>query len=404
MESISSKCKIVLLILIVLIRHSEGVAQKNVRTFIFGHSLINHEAQINTTPSQETSVPHWFHFLSEASNHTYAVSGQYGFLPQHANVPPIAQWGFDFVDGAWESDTEPFSEADFSNILITPGNFVQWQPPWMNYFGENISPIDATTTIFDWCSEQEPSLDFFIYENWPDMAPYLSNDFPPSPSEWDAYLDYLNGDFHSWFVEYHDSMQVAFPDQCIRMIPVGPAINNLMKVAPFDQIPIEDLYEDDAPHGRATIYFLASIATYMAMYEEKPALDFEVDGIIHPIVANNYLDVVDFIWDVLINFEDEDGNNRVFCSEDIGTSTADSEMRAIELAPNPTHDYILLQGISSEMSVELYTAQGIRIPVKIESFTEMREVDLSLLPAGLYLLHIRNGVGETVNTMKVQKI
>lgn len=40
-------------------------AQDTLKTFIFGHSLINHEAQINTTPSQETSVPHWFHFLAD---------------------------------------------------------------------------------------------------------------------------------------------------------------------------------------------------------------------------------------------------------------------------------------------------------------------------------------------------
>ncbi|MDF1694650.1 MAG: hypothetical protein P1U56_02405, partial [Saprospiraceae bacterium] len=129
-------------------------AQKDVRSFIFGHSLINHEAQVNPTPSQETSIPHWMHFLAEAGGNTYAVSGQYGFLPQHANLPPIAQWGFDFATGAWESDYEPFSAANFTNILITPANFIQWQGPEENYFGETISPIDATKTIVDWCIEQ----------------------------------------------------------------------------------------------------------------------------------------------------------------------------------------------------------------------------------------------------------
>ncbi len=39
------------------------------RTFIFGHSLIHHEAQVNPTPSQETSVPHWFHLLSAEAGH-----------------------------------------------------------------------------------------------------------------------------------------------------------------------------------------------------------------------------------------------------------------------------------------------------------------------------------------------
>ena len=55
-------------------------AQQTVKTFIFGHSLINHELQVNITPSQETSVPHWMHFLSVEAGHNYSVSGQYGFL------------------------------------------------------------------------------------------------------------------------------------------------------------------------------------------------------------------------------------------------------------------------------------------------------------------------------------
>lgn len=131
------------------------VGQKAIRTFIFGHSLIHHELQLHPTPSQETSVPHWSHFFAEAAGHSYAVSGQYGFLPQHANLPPIAQWGFDFVQGAWDSDNEPFSAADFTSILITPGNFIQWQGPADNYYNEDISPLEATTSIMDWCVEQE---------------------------------------------------------------------------------------------------------------------------------------------------------------------------------------------------------------------------------------------------------
>ena len=33
-------------------------AQRNERAFIFDHSLIHHELQVNATPSQETSIPH----------------------------------------------------------------------------------------------------------------------------------------------------------------------------------------------------------------------------------------------------------------------------------------------------------------------------------------------------------
>jgi hypothetical protein len=105
-------------------------SQKNVRTFVFGHSLINHELQVNVTPSDETSVPHWFHFLAEEANHDYAVSGKYGFLTQQRDTNNVfAQWAFDSVAAAWDSDNEVFNEANFTNILITPANFIQYQAP-----------------------------------------------------------------------------------------------------------------------------------------------------------------------------------------------------------------------------------------------------------------------------------
>ena len=314
-------------------------AQKEIKSFIFGHSLIHHEFQVNPTPSQETSVPHWFHFLSLDAGYSYKVSGQYGFLPQHANLPPIAQWGFDFVPGAWDSDTEPFSEADFTNILITPANFIQWQAPNINYPNETISPIDATIDIIDWCAQQEDSLDFFIYENWPDLAPYLNNGFPPSPSEWNAYLEYLNGDFHNWFLEYYEAIQSQYPNACVKMIPVGPIINNVMRTAPYDQIPIDELYEDDAPHGRTNIYFLASMVTYMAMYEEKPPLQYIVDNSIHPIIQDNYENLVHSLWDDLLAYKDAQGDNLAFCSESVSTSTEVETNREISIYPNPTNGF-----------------------------------------------------------------
>ena len=145
---------------------NETNAQDTLKTFIFGHSLLNHEYQVNPTPSQETSVPHWFHFLAQEAGYDYAVSGQYGFLSGHAtNLPPFAQWGFDSVAGAWESDFEPFSAVDFDNILITPANFVQWQLPHVNYYNDTLSPISATNIVFDWVNQQEDSLKLYVYEN-----------------------------------------------------------------------------------------------------------------------------------------------------------------------------------------------------------------------------------------------
>ncbi|MBX2876401.1 MAG: T9SS type A sorting domain-containing protein [Saprospiraceae bacterium] len=381
-------------------------AQKDLRTFIFGHSLINHELQVNPTPSQETSVPHWFHFLAQAGGHGYAVDGQYGFLAQHANLPPIAQWGFDVASGAWDSDNEPFSAADFNSILITPGNFIQWQGPAVNYYNETFSPLDATQTIFEWCNEQEEDLTFYIYENWPDMGPYLSNGFPPTDQEWDNYLDYLNGDFHEWFVAYHDALTADFPGVCIRMIPVGPLINNLVQQPPFNEIPITELYEDDAPHGRASTYFLAALVTYMALYEEQVPEDFVVDGIIHPIIRDNYQQAVAYLWEGLLNFDFENGSSRTFCEEPLMTALEQTpkEQPEVKVFPNPTKDELTIRTESDAWIVELYDWTGKRLLQERQGKEGTGELDLRELANGTYLMVIRDSIFNIIGSEKVIKM
>ncbi|MEL6651289.1 MAG: T9SS type A sorting domain-containing protein [Bacteroidota bacterium] len=306
--------RISLLFCLVFLSQVSLQAQDTLRTYIFGHSLINHEFQVNPTPSDETSVPHWFHFLATEAGRRYEVAGQYGFLSTHVNLPPLSNWGFDVVAPAWDDASETFGEAGIDNILTTPGNFIQYQAPDVDYFNQTFSPIEATDSIFDWCNVQQDSLDLYIYENWPDMAGFLNNGFPPTPAEWAAYNADLNGNFHNWFLTYHDSMVARFPNQCVSMIPTGPLISSLLSQSPFDQIPVDSLYEDDAPHGRPTIYFLAALVTYMAMYEEQAPLTYTVPPIIHSTIRNNYSTVVGQLWAGLQSFNFPNGDSRVFCS------------------------------------------------------------------------------------------
>ncbi|MFY0627719.1 MAG: hypothetical protein JXR07_15585 [Reichenbachiella sp.] len=276
------------------------------RSFMFGHSLIVH-----ATESDETTVPHWMYLLSQQAGYSYGASGQYGFLPQHDDVPPISQWGFSQVPGIWESDIQPFSSADFNNVLITAGNFVQWQAPSINYYNEDTSPVTSTLTIIDWVLEQEPTAAIYIYENWPDMASYAT-EYPATRSEFDTYNDYTLGEFHSWWLEYQDTLIEARPDADIRMIPVGPILADLFTETNLNQIAVEDLYEDNDPHGRPTVYFLASLVTYMATFGVEAPVDFEIPDTVSSIVKDNYEDVVTFIWEELQAFNDGQNNSRVF--------------------------------------------------------------------------------------------
>ncbi|MCA9658068.1 MAG: T9SS C-terminal target domain-containing protein [Myxococcales bacterium] len=286
----------------------------DMRMFIFGHSLINHEYTDDPPPSDELSVPHWMYLLADNATYQYAASGQYGFLPQHADLPPIAQWGFDVVPPAWDSDLEPFADADFTTVLLTAGNFIQYKGPDEPYDGDNpnnYSPVSATTLIVDWVREQEPGITIYIYENWPDMAG-VAADFPPTQAELDSYHAFTQGEFHTWWLAYQDALLAARPDADVRMLPVGPTIARLLTETPLSGIPLEALYEDDAPHGRPTIYFLAGLVTYMGTYGVPAPTDFAVPELVHPLVAAHYDEVVSVIWAELEGFTDGEGQSRVW--------------------------------------------------------------------------------------------
>ncbi|WP_424988765.1 PA14 domain-containing protein [Microbulbifer sp. S227A] len=260
----------------------------SVRMYVFGHSLINHTYS-------DSNVPVWMDALADAAGYEFVADGQFGFLYQflESGLNNIdSQWKFDGVESAEGAGVWSFAQADYDSVLITPANFIQWQDP-DDYGLGNIATVDSTLAIIDWVNTQEPGITVYIYENWPDMAGY---GFPPSDSQFAAYNEYTQTEFHDWWLDYYDSLITARPDYDIRMLPVGPVIAKLLETAPFDQIPVTELYEDDAPHGEPTIYFLASIITYMATYGEKPPADFARSGEINSTIIDNYETVVDFLW------------------------------------------------------------------------------------------------------------
>lgn len=381
------------------------VAQSDTsKMFIFGHSLIDHRPPAIPTPSNETTVPHWLYLIAQEAGYNYKVAGQYGFLPQHANLPPFAQWGYDIVPPAWDSDNMDFSEANFTTSLITAGNFMQWQGPNMEYPGDpGVTPISATVDIIDWLDQQEDSIKIYIYENWPDMAPYLPNNFPPSSADLANYNNYTLGTFHDWWIEYHDSLLNSRPGINVRMIPVGPIIAKLLSTTNLlNLIPNTDLYEDDAPHGRPTIYFLASVITYMAIFEEPAPTDYVIPAIIHEQVQNNYQEIVNFMWAELINFNDDSGNNRVFFE---GLSAADIalEQQGITLYPNPTTGLFQIEGLLGSYHIDILDVNGTVFQNLISEASTMA-INISTLPIGQYFIRIENRLNGSVSLQKILKI
>jgi len=393
-----------LVLVIVMFGSFNLLAQTNdIRMFIFGNSLVHHEFQVNPTPSDETSVPHWLHFLSEAGENSLEVAGQYGFLPQHANLPPFSQWGFDFALPAWDSDNVSFAEANFSHILITPGNFIQWQDPDVNYPYESISPVSASNSVVEWCAAQEDGLNFYIYEGWPEMAPYLNAGFPPTDDEWDRFNEFLQTDYVDWFDQYHGMVMEANPDECLRIIPVARLISRLLQQEPYDQIAIEQLYEDDAPHGRPSIYFLASMITYMAMYEEEVPLDYMANEFIDPIIIDNYAAINSFFWNELLNFNDENENTKVFCKLNVAVDESASDASPVTLHPNPFGQSFYIQNKEEELLVKIFNGAGKMIRTEILKAGETK-FDLTGYEDGIFFLKTVDRKGQILEFKKLVKI
>ncbi len=370
----------------------QSFAQTEVRNYIFGHSLLDHRPPINPTPADETTVPHWLNILAQNAGHQYSVSGQYGFLPQHANLPPSAQWGYAHVPSAWESDYEDFTEADFTTAIITAGNFIQWQGPSEPYWNEEtLSPLIATQQISDWLLGQEDQINIYIYENWPDMASFIAGElFPPSSDELDNYYGYTLNDFHLWWLEYQDLLKETRPDHHIKMIPVGPILSDLHSSGYLDGIPVTELFEDNAPHGRPNIYYLAALVTYMAIYQEKPLDILPPSDQIHSEIKNNHQAIIDLIWNELLDFNYDDGESRVFIdSPTSAIKNTNLEDDCLLVSYNPSFQYIKISNRNNVSPILIYNSAG--SPVKTINDLKNDFINISDLPPGLY--YIKNGNG-----------
>lgn len=270
---------------------SAGRTGGELRTYIFGHSLINN----NSGPS---AVPYWLTQLARADKKRFAFAGQYGFLWQHVeSLPPVAQWHFDGAPSFWNHETQSFADANFNAILLTPANFIQWQAPTIVDRSASNSPVGDTLSIIDWVMAREPGIDIYIYENWPNMSAYLGDgNFPPTAAEFAKYNAYTLGPFHDWWADYDAALSAARPNVKFIPIPVGPTIAKMLTSTNLlAGIPVTDLYYDEAPHGTPTLYFLASLVTYSGMYEKPAPTGFAVPKAIHPVVRKNYRAIVQFI-------------------------------------------------------------------------------------------------------------
>lgn len=296
-------------------------AQVNdVQLYTFAHSLIDHPSA--SAPNNETTILYWIYDIAQTSGKTFATTGQFGQLPYYVdNLPPNSSLGYQTVPRSWDDSQTTFANSNINTILSTAANFVQWVPP------SDPDPSDPqgrttianTETLFDWTNTQKSNMRYYIYGNWPEMT-NLQNNYPPTvptQSEIDNFHNTTigtTGDFAQWWINYQDAIVASRPLLNTRLIPVGMVISKILtdtSVIPT-QIPFNELYEDSDPHGRANIYFLAGMITYMALYEENIPPSYMPSNIISPLIRNNLAAIRNFAWQELYDFNFSNGDSRVF--------------------------------------------------------------------------------------------
>jgi len=385
-------CKV--LILIICLVTSSAVAEaQEVRLYAYGHSLVDHRPPRVPTPSDQTTIIHWINDIAKAAGKNFSATGQYGFLPSHAAAPPKSQWGYQDVARSWDEEVEDYATADITTVLMTAANFIQYEAPSAPHpIDPSTSVVEATETIIDWTEAQKPETRYYVYAHWPEMD--LRSEYPPTVPDADEIAHFhasTRGDFASWWIDYHDDLLTSRPDLAVKLIPAGAIMSEIITDILGENVPFEELYEDSAPHGRASLYFLSGMISYMCIYQENIPADYRPDDTVHPYICQELSRIRQLAWSRLADYADDNGGSRVFFSS--STSTVDISSTPIDLEIMRTGDGLYqLTSSSTLQGWSALTMSGVLLYSSRLASSTYR-IDLSSVSKGLYLIvaHDRDG-------------
>jgi len=250
-----------------------------------------------------TVTGYWIGEFALASGTTYGWNGQFGQFFDHIqslnnNTGPINQLGSENSTDVFPSGSSDFAtQVNVDNIVIMPPNFSQGLGNSLN-----ITQNDPRGLI-DWLQNegQKAGIPIYIYEHWPEASSGNLN-----AAEWALYHEFTTGSYHQWFLWFQDALLDVYPNVDIRTIPVGPIIADILRNPAFTNVgslSFTDFYEDNSPHGRPNIYFLAGLITYQAMYGQTVANDYSppVDsfGGVSAEIADDFNAINAFVWERL---------------------------------------------------------------------------------------------------------
>lgn len=288
----------------VIVREDPVVLPPNavdgVRQYTFNHSLWQHNFDNNAVTG------YWVGDFANASGTTYAWSGQFGQLSYHS-LPPTPALGSMNTLPLWDNEdpnaanyAATFEEVELDNIIIMPDNFTQGDSETVS----NTHLNDAFRVIDDMAVRQ-PDAPIVIYEHWPEL---VGASFPPTQAQEDSYHVRQLGSYHRWFVNYQNAISQQRPNANVRMIPVGPILSEIFTNSALQtsNMTWEERYDDNDPHGKPSLYFLAGLITYQAMFGQPVADAYVAPTEIDARIRDEFAALNDFVWQRL-NFYNSNG-------------------------------------------------------------------------------------------------
>lgn len=270
----------------------EGSPLSGSEYYVFGHSLFTNGG----TVGEYDNVGNWLNVLAGNSSNTASGAFTFGQIDVHLAHP----WpNVSTITGTYEGNTrnpvpnELFPGNLFEHFYVMPSNFLSTemgQSPFSN------SPAATATnlqSIIDDILVSYPSGDIILYCHWQDAGPYAGQE-NMTRATFTTYNNDCMGDYLDWFVDLQDLIVAS--GRNIRMFPVGPIIAWLLENESYLQsLDFNQLYADSAPHGLDTIYFLAALVVYRAIYRQNPVvsgLTYPVGSVIRGEVTSNLSTIV----------------------------------------------------------------------------------------------------------------
>jgi hypothetical protein len=278
----------------------------------YGHynSLYNHILGAGAG-NLNTNVGNWTRRMGlQAPNggNGHTLAGSFLFHPADNPVPPY--FGPQQMEGP-SPHLQPWTASwtgaqNIEAVMFLPDNFdAQYFHPTATT-NRGFAYVSHTLSLIDAWESNAPNANrrYIIYAGWPDLLIHGGTNNDPTtltPQQWAAWMTFGLGAYQTWFELYVSLLQAARPNLDIRLHNVSKAVMLTYRDTVVSTIPITSLFEDLAPHGRNTWYFLAGIAEYIELYGEKPPVGFVFDGAwdVHSTVTNNYQAIVDYMWGVL---------------------------------------------------------------------------------------------------------